>query len=106
MEDLKLKADMQSSVKSSALLLDVWRLLFKDHIFKNVSVDQKTRPKFFFKTRGRAFETLARSFQTLAQPFEDLRENQKLGREFEALSWEFEKLGCLFVIRCCPNQPR
>ena len=79
MEDLKLKADMQSSVKSSALLLDVWRLLFKDHIFKNVSVDQKTRPKFFFKTRGRAF-------QTLAQPFEDLRENQKLGREFEALS--------------------
>ena len=38
----------------------------------NVSIDLKNWTKYYFKTRGRAF-------QTLIWAFEPLRENQKLG---------------------------
>ena len=55
----------------------------------NVSVDQKTRMSFCFKTCALAFETLSQAFETLGRAFktlgwasDDLRENQKLGRVF------------------------
>ena len=38
----------------------------------NVSVDQMTRPRIYFKTCGRAFERLSRAFETLGQAFETL----------------------------------
>ena len=41
----------------------------------NLSIDQKTRPSIWFKTRGRAIETLRQAFETLGRAFEGLREN-------------------------------
>ena len=60
----------------------------------NVSVDQKTRPNIYFKTRGRAF-------QTLIWAFEAFRENQKLGLD---LKYPTECLN-IIVIKASYHRP-
>ena len=72
----ELKIDIQSSVKSSYIVLDSdeCRVLLTEKFSKilNVLFDQKIQPSLCFKTCDQVLETFG-------QVFEALRENQKLG---------------------------